>query len=120
MVKTTTSSRPVARTSLKDSIFLFKQIRRKPLKKAKSLLNDLISQKRDLDGKYYTGSSKVILELLGDAEANAEAKGLDTEKLFIKEASANKTFRFMLPKSRWSHRGKKAKLSNLKITLEER
>ncbi len=115
-----TASKPNARVSMKDSILLFNQIRNKPVSKAKLLLNSLIEQKRNLNGRYYTLVSKEILGLLNDAEANAESLGLDTEKLFIKNASANKTFTFMLPKSRFSHRGRKAKISSLEVTLEER
>jgi large subunit ribosomal protein L22 len=119
-MKTATALKPLARVSLKDSVIVMKYLRKKPVEKAKAFLNDLIDQKRDIDGKYYTGASKAILELLEEAEANADSLGLDREKLFVKEAVANQAFRFILPKSRWSHRGKKAKLCQLKITLEER
>ena len=119
-MKTATAKRPMARVSVRDSVEILKNIRNKPVKKAKSLLNDLIDQKRSLDGKYYTGASKEILELIEQSERNAESQGLDTEKLFIKEAKADKGLRFFLPKSRWSHRGKRAKICQLAITLEER
>ena len=120
MVKTTTASRPVARISLKDAILIFKNVRKKPVKKVKALLNDLINEKRNIQGKHFTGASKEILGLIKEAETNAESLGLDAEKLFLKEAVANKTFTYMLPKSRYSHRGKRAKLCQLKITVEER
>jgi len=120
MVKTVTASRPTARVSLKDSNTIFKRIRNKPVKKVKTLLNDLISQKRNIEGRYFTKASKEILDLIESTEKSAEAQGLDTEKLFIKEAVANKSFRFYLPKSRWTHRGRRAKICQLKITLEER
>jgi ribosomal protein L22 len=119
-MKTATASRPLARVSLKDSVLIFKNIRNKPIKKAKAFLNDLINQKRSIEGKFYTKASKEILSLIEEAESNAESLGLDTERLFIKEAVASKSFRFFLPKSRWSHRGRKAKICQLKITLEER
>jgi ribosomal protein L22 len=73
----------------------------------------------DIDGRYYTGASKEILSLIEEAENNAEALSLDTEKLFVKEVVVNQTFTYMLPKSRYSHRGRKAKLCQLKITLVE-
>lgn len=120
MKKAATAVKSLARVSLKDSVEIFKNIRNKPVSKAKSFLNDLISEKRSLNGKYYTGASKQILELLEEAEKNAESQGLDAEKLFVKEAHADKSLRYMLPKSRWSHRGKKAKICRLTITLEER
>jgi len=115
-----TASRPTARVSLRDSVLIFKNIRNKSVKKVKGLLNDMINQKRNLNGKHYTGASKEILSLIEEAENNAESLGLDTEKLFVKEAVANKAFTYMLPKSRWSHRGKRAKICQLKIIIEER
>lgn len=120
MKKTATAKRSIARVSLRDSVRIFKNIRNKPVKKVKMFLNDLIKQKRDIDGKYYTGASKAILNLIEEVENNADSQGLDRERLFIKEAVANQSFRFMLPKSRWSHRGRKAKLCQLSITVEER
>jgi len=119
-MKTVTASRPMARVSLKDSATIFKNIRNKPVKKAKALLNDLMSQKRSIDGKYYTVVSKEILGLIEEAENNADSLELDREKLFIEEATANQSFRFMLPKSRFTHRGRRAKICQLKITLGER
>jgi len=120
MAKTATASRPMARISLKDSVLIFKNIRKKPVKKVKAFLKDLIDEKRDMEGKHYTGASKEILSVIEEAEANAESLGLDTEKLFLKEATANKSSTFILPKSRWTHRGRKAKICQLKITVEER
>ena len=120
MAKTATASRSIARISLKDAVTIFKNVRKKPVNKAKALLNDLINEKRSIRGKHFTGASKEILGLIEEAEANAESLGLDTERLFVKEAVANKSFTYMLPKSRYSHRGKRAKLCQLKITVEER
>jgi ribosomal protein L22 len=120
MAKTATASRPNARISIKDSVLILKNIRNKPVNKAKIFLQELIDEKKDIQGKHYTGASKEILSLVEEAETNAESLGLDTEKLFLKEAVANKSFTFMLPKSRYSHRGKKAKICQLNITVEER
>ena len=105
---------------MKDSILLFDYIRNKPLTKAKTFLNSLIEQKKSLDGRYYTLASREILRLLESAEANAESLGLNADKLVVKKAVASKAFTFMLPKSRFSHRGRKAKISRLEVILEER
>jgi ribosomal protein L22 len=120
MAKTATASRPMARISIKDSVLILKQIRNKPVEKAKTFLQELINEKKNIRKKYYTGASKEILSVIEEAEANAESLGLDTEKLFLKGATANKSFTFMLPKSRWTHRGRKAKICQIKITVEER
>jgi len=119
-MKTATASRPMARISLRDSVTIFKNIKNKPVKKAKMLLDDLINQKRDIDGKHYTSASKEILKLIEEAESNADSRELDRERLFIKEVTAGQGLRFMLPKSRFRHRGRKAKICQLKITVEER
>jgi len=120
MMKTVTANRPTARISIKDAVKIFKNLRNKPVDKAKMLLNDLIDQKRDIEGKHYIGASKEILDLIEEAENNADSLGLDRERLFIKDAAANKSFTFMLPKSRFRHRGRKAKICKIKVTLGER
>jgi len=120
MGKTVTALRPTARVSLKDSVKIFRKIKGKQVEKAKKFLNDLINKKRDIEGKHYTGATKEILSLIEEAENNADSKNLDREKLYLKEGIVNKAFTYMLPKSRWSHRGRRAKISQLKITLEER
>ncbi|MCD6226497.1 MAG: hypothetical protein J7J93_01745 [Candidatus Aenigmarchaeota archaeon] len=120
MKKIAEAKKPLARVSLKDSKIIFDKIRNKPTKKAKQFLNDLLNEKISINGKYYTKATKEILDLIEDAEKNAEAKNLDVDKLFIKEATLGKAFRFILPKSRYSHRGKEAKMCRLSIKLEER
>jgi len=119
-MKQAIARRPLARISLKDSVVIFRRIRNKPLSKVKRFLNDLLEKKISINGKYYTKACKEILNLIEEAESNAENLGLNKERLFLKEAVANKAFTFILPKSRWSHRGRRAKICQLKVTLEER
>ena len=114
------TSKPLARISSKDSEVLFRNIKNKPVQKAKNLLNQLLEQKKNIQGRYFTKASKEVLALIEDCEANAEAKGLDKDKLFVKTAQSSKSFGFMLPKSRYTHRGKRAKICQLKLELEER
>ena len=117
--KISIASRPLAKVSKKDSVVLFKHINNKSVKKAKTLLNELLEEKRSINGRYFTKASEEILNLIKDCEANAEAKGLDMEKLFVRHTQTNKTSGFMLPKSRWTHRGRRAKICELKLELEE-
>ena len=84
MKKTASASRPLARISLKDSNTLFSNIRNKPTSKAKRFLQDLIDQKKNLDGRYFTKASQEIKDLIEEVEKNAESLGLDAERLFIK------------------------------------
>ena len=88
------------------------------LGKAKSLLENLVSEKHSLDGKYYTNISKELLGLLKSAESNAEVKGLDTARLQV-HASSHQGFRYMRPR-RLKMRGTMKKISNIQIVLVER
>ncbi|MBI2084404.1 MAG: hypothetical protein HYT70_02230 [Candidatus Aenigmarchaeota archaeon] len=109
-----------ARVSLKSSRILLGEIRGKKTDKAKRLLNDLIGEKRSLDGKYYTKTAEKVLDILESAEANAKNKTMNVERLFIKNAVANKPEKRMLPKSRVFMRGRAAKGAHIEIVLEER
>lgn len=119
-MKTAVAKEISAKVSLKHSQVLCKAIKGKRIEKAKRLLEDLIASKRSLKGKYYTKASKKLLEILKTAEANAKQKNLDVEKLWVKQAVANKGRTFILPKSRWGMRGRKSKSTNLTVILEER
>jgi len=109
-----------ARVSFKHSVVLCQKLKGKKVDDAKQLLSNLIDKAVDINGKYYTSASKKFLEMVGCAEANAKAKGFDIGKLFIKNAKADRGRTFMLPKSRFRHRGRKAKSTNIIIEVEER
>ena len=118
--KIATAKLDSARISFLQSIEITKAIRGKRLEAGKKFLEDLLDQKRSLDGKYYTTAAGKILELLKVAEANAKVKDLRNEKLFIKTAKADKGFRFGRPRSRWRLRGRKVKSATILIQLVER
>jgi len=109
-----------ARVSLKHSMVLRQRLKGKKVEDAKQFLSNLIDRQVDIDGKYYTSASKKFLEIIGYAEASAKAKGFDTAKLFIKNVKTDKARKFMLPKSRFRHRGRSAKSTNLLVEVEER
>ena len=109
-----------ARISLKSSRIICNEIRGKPVGRAKKLLEDLVNEKRSLGGKYYTNTAKKILEILINAEANAKAKNMNGERLFIKLAKADKGRTFVRPRSRSGRRGERAKMTHVEILLEER
>ncbi|MEM5812343.1 MAG: uL22 family ribosomal protein [Candidatus Aenigmatarchaeota archaeon] len=106
------------RLSEKNSAIVCRRITGMNLEKAKKLLEDMISGRRSIDGKYYTNISKEILSLLKSGESNAENKGLDTSRLYV-HASAHKGFTFMRPR-RLKMRGTKRKMANIQIVLMER
>jgi large subunit ribosomal protein L22 len=114
------TAKTTARISLKHSVILCKRIKGAKLNRAKKFLQNLIDKKENIDGKYYTKASKQILNLLEDAGTNAKQKGMDEDKLFVKTAKADKGFTFVLPKTRAKFRGRRGKVTNLTVVVEER
>ena len=106
--------------SLKESVKFCKHIKGMKVSKAKRFLQDLIDQKVNIDGKYYTNIDKTVLKLLKSAEANAKKKGMNESKLWIKNIKADKGMTFILPKSRSKFAGRRGKMTHLTIELEER
>jgi ribosomal protein L22 len=122
MVKKKTGSAKFenARISLKSSRIICKALQGKKADKAKAMLQGMVDGKRSLNGKYYTNASKKILEVLKNAEANAKAKMMNEESLFVILVKADKGRTFVRPRSRSGRRGEKAKMTHLEIILEER
>ncbi len=72
-------------------------------------------------GRYPVNASRKVLELLREAVANAEFKGLDSEKLRIKHASAypgRKIKRYM-PKAQGRSGEHSERTSDVEIVVEE-
>ena len=106
------------RISRKSSVIVCKALTGLSLEKGNKLLENLITQKQSLDGKYYTNVSKQLSKLIAQAENNAEFKGLDTSRLII-HASAHKGFTFWRPR-RFKLRRRKRKMTNIQIVLEQK
>lgn len=109
-----------ARVSLKSSIIVARYLRGKRADSARQFLEDLVNKKRDINGKYYTNTSKKILDLLDSAIANTIQKNLDIEKVFVKSVKADKGRVFMRPRSRMKRRGEKVKSASIVVVLEQR
>jgi len=105
--KTAKASGREIRVSPKSATEICKTIKGMKLDKARNLLNQVIQKKKPIPfhkhkkkaahrhglqkayaGKYPVKAAQKILEVLESAEANAEYKGLDIEKLRITHASA--------------------------------
>lgn len=106
------------RISTKSSVVVCRALSGMRLDKGKSFLQDMLDERRSISGKYYTNTTKSILDMVKSAEANAEAKGLDTESMII-HASAHTGFSFFRPRG-WKRRRESAKVTNLQIVLEAR
>jgi large subunit ribosomal protein L22 len=106
------------RISAKSSAIVCRAITGKNLEKGKGLLRDLIEQRRDLEGKYYTNASRGILDIVKSAESNAEFRGLDLKRLII-FASAHKGFTFIRPR-RLKMRRTRRKMTNIQVVLQQK
>lgn len=104
--------------STKSSVIICRVISGMNLIKGKSLLDDLLTGKRNLEGKFYTNTTKEILILLKSAESNAEFKGLDTTRMII-YASAHQGFTFYRPRRTKMKRMQK-KVTNVQIVLHQK
>lgn len=101
-------------------MILCKELKGKKLEKGRRFLEDLVAGKVDIGGKYYQKAASKFLELLQTGEANARQKGLNLERLFIKQIKADKGLRFYRPRSLWHLRRQRIKSVNLTVELEER
>lgn len=119
-MKTAIAKETNAVVSLKTSRELLRVIKGKRVDKMKKFLEGLLSQKRDIDGQHHTKTAKKVLDIVKSAEANAKNKTLNIERLFIKNARADKAKKRILSKSRTPHRGREGKAANIEIIVEER
>lgn len=106
------------RISTKSATILCRVIRKKPLTRAKRLLQDLAAERRSLDGKHYTKTAREMVVLLESCEKNADSLELDKGRLIV-HASAHKGTN-MRRRRRKAKYGSQMKTTNLEIMLIER
>ncbi len=138
--KTAKASGREVRVSHKRAREICKTIKGMMLTQAKRYLRDVVAKEKPVPftrfkkkaghrhglekayaGKYPVKAAKQILKILEGAEANAENKGLDTEKLRVTHASAYpgmKIKRYM-PRAHGRNTPKFKILSHIEIALEE-
>jgi len=138
--KTSKGSGREVRVSHKHAREVCKTIKGMMLTKAKHYLREVIDKKRPVPftrfkkkaghrhglekayaGRYPVKAAKEILKVLEGAEANAENKGLDTERLRVMHASAYpgmKIKRFM-PRAHGRATPKIQTLCHIEVALEE-
>ncbi len=106
------------RISTKSATILCRVIRKKPLTRAKRLLQGLAAEQRSLDSKHYTKTAKEMMMLLESCEKNADNLNLDKGRLIV-HASAHKGT-IMRRRRRKSAYGSRMKSTNLEIMLIEK
>ncbi len=128
------------RISYKAAVEVLREIRGKSLEEAKRVLRDIIEMRRPVPfrryhgkvahrrgegfgpGRYPVKAARYILKVLENAEANAEFKGLDTERLWVVHAAAHKAskIRKYMPRAFGRSTPKFEQLVHVEIGLEER
>ncbi|MBI5072523.1 50S ribosomal protein L22 [Candidatus Woesearchaeota archaeon] len=119
--------------SKKQSVEICKWIRHKPLIRAKKMLEEVIAMKTAVPytrfnwnvghrpgmgpGRYPITCSAQILAILKSAEANAQAKGLNTGNLVIVHCNAQKA---PTPLHYGRQRGTHMKRTHIEIVLQEK
>jgi large subunit ribosomal protein L22 len=131
-----------ANISLKYATEIIREIKGKKVQKAEKFLENIIQKKDFLPlrkyirkiphrkgkaksktktGRYPVKAAKAFLEIIESAKANADYKGLETEKLFIKHGFASMGFRRTKhqPKGRIAGKIRKKKSTHIEIILQE-
>ncbi len=129
------------RISPKWSVEVCREIRGKDLFKAKALLEDFIAMKKAVPVKRYKGgvahrkglqrasagrypvkTADHILTVLESAQANAEYKGLDPERLYVKHISTQmgRTIRGFRARAYGRATPNDEETTNIQVILEER
>jgi ribosomal protein L22 len=119
-MKIATAKETTAPISFKHSRVVLREIKGKKVDKVKRILEDILKGKKNIDGKYYTKTVEKILDIVKSAEANAKQKNLAVDRLFIKNATADKGEANYRAKTRWNLRGRRQKSSNIEIVVEEK
>ena len=109
-----------SKISFKESKLLTRFIKGKNVAKVKKLLDNMMNGIESIEGKYYPRTVEKLLELITNAEANAKNKNMNVERLFIKNAYANRAQKRSLSKSKLKLRGRVGKSANINIILEQR
>ncbi|MEE8403721.1 MAG: 50S ribosomal protein L22 [Candidatus Hydrothermarchaeaceae archaeon] len=129
------------RISPKSSTEICRVVRKKNVDKAKEFLEDVVVMKRPVPmkkfkggvahrkglekayaGKYPVKAASQILKVLESAETNAEDKGLDTERLFVKHISTQRgrVIRGTRPRAFGRASAHNEQTTNIEVVLQER
>ncbi len=93
-----------------------------PIKKFKKGVAHRRGLSKAYAGRYPVKAASKILKVLESAEANAEYKGLDTEKLFIKHISTQRgrVIKGIIPRAFGRATPHNEETTNIEVVLQER
>ncbi len=124
--------------SLKFSTQIIKVIKGKPLKRAEEFLQNVLDRKEFIPlvkynegvghrrgdskngvktGRYSDKTCKVFLNLLNSVKANADYKGLNTEKLLVKDAFVSKGYQRISYQNQGRIAGKRRKKKSVHLEI---
>ena len=107
------------RISIKNAKPVCKAVRGLELKRAKKFLEEMLKEKKSINGKYYSKTTQEVLNIISSAEKNAEFKNLDLDKMFILHISALGGTH-MRRRRRKSKFGPTIKSTHLEVILKEK
>ena len=102
-----------------SAVKVCKALNRKKFVDAKKMLEDVVSEKRSLKGKYFTKTSREILKLLNQIENNAKNKNLDVNAMFL-FISASKGPTLHRARRKWRKFGSRLKMCNVQAVLSDK
>jgi len=105
--------------SSKNAVKVCRSINRKKFDYAKNKLEDLINKKENLNGKYFTKTSKEIFKLLKQLENNAKSKNLDPNAMFL-FVSAHRGPTLHRARRKWRKFGSRLKICNVQAVLSDK
>lgn len=129
------------RVSPKHCVEICRELKGKKLEYAKDYLQEVIDMKRAVpfkrykkgiahrrglnkwhSGRYPVKAASHIMKLLESAESNAEYKGLNVERLFIKHimAQRGRVIRGFIPRAMGRASASNTPTTHIQVTLEER
>ncbi|MCK4429355.1 MAG: hypothetical protein KAU95_03185 [Candidatus Aenigmarchaeota archaeon] len=107
------------RISVKNAKPVCKAVRGLELKRAKKFLEDVLKEKKSINGRFCSKTTQEVLNIISSAEKNAEFKNLDLDKMYIFHISALEGTH-MRRRRRKSKFGSTLKSAHLEIILKEK
>ncbi len=107
------------RISVKNAKPVCKSVRGLELKRAKKFLEEVLKEKKNINGRFYSKTTREILNIISSAEKNAEFKNLDINNMYIFHISALEGTH-MHRRRRKTRFGTKMKSAHLEVILKEK
>ncbi len=102
--------------SRKHATIVCRRLNKKTYKDAVAIVEGLAFEKKSIEGKFYTKTSREILQFLKTLNANAEAKNLESAKMKLM-ISAHKCPMLMRARRKWRF-GRKMKICHIQAVLK--